>query len=84
MPIPDYKDSDTCARCGLPRITRELEEHGLGLLCDDCRTGRCIHLCMQKDGTVIRLCDDCYWGREFTNPNPPTPSRKPASGSEAV
>lgn len=34
--------SDTCARCGLRRATRELEAKGIN----------------------IRLCDDCYWGRE--------------------
>lgn len=34
--------TDTCARCGLRRATRELETRGIRL----------------------RLCDDCYWGRE--------------------
>ena len=79
MPIPDYTSTDTCSRCGLPRVTRELEEQGMALLCDDCRTGRCIHLCIEKEGTVVRLCDDCYWGREFANPTPPAPVRKPAA-----
>lgn len=34
--------SDTCARCGLKRLTRSLEDQGI----------------------AIRLCDDCYWGKE--------------------
>jgi hypothetical protein len=34
--------TDTCARCGLRRATRQLESRGV----------------------QIRLCDDCYWGRE--------------------
>lgn len=35
--------TDTCARCGLKRVTRSLEEQGI----------------------AIRLCDDCYWGKEL-------------------
>lgn len=35
--------TDTCARCGLRRTTRELEVRGVS----------------------IRLCDDCYWGKEL-------------------
>ena len=39
--------ADTCARCGLKRVTSALEEKGL----------------------FVRLCDDCYWGKE--SPAPP-------------
>jgi len=47
--------TDTCARCGLRRATRELEAKGV----------------------LIRLCDDCYWGKEPTadNRSPQTPPR---------
>ncbi len=38
----DVRPTDTCARCGLRRATREWEARGVR----------------------IRLCDDCYWGRE--------------------
>lgn len=38
----DIHETDTCARCGLRRATKALEERGV----------------------QIRLCDDCYWGRE--------------------
>lgn len=38
----DIEPTDTCARCGLRRATREFEAKGVS----------------------IRLCDDCYWGRE--------------------
>jgi len=48
MPVPDYKPTDTCARCGLQRRTRELEQEGI----------------------TLRLCDDCYWGREFAQGEP--------------
>ncbi len=42
---------ESCARCGLRRTTRALEEKGI----------------------FVRLCDDCYWGKE-----------SPASQSEPV
>lgn len=46
--------TDTCARCGLRRATRELEARGV----------------------FIRLCDDCYWGKEPANDrSPQTPPR---------
>lgn len=38
--------ADTCARCGLRRATRALEEKGI----------------------AVRLCDDCYWGKEDLAP----------------
>lgn len=81
MPVPDYKPIDTCARCGLPRVTRELEEQGIMMLCDDCHKGRCIHLCIERQGEIVRLCDDCYWGHEFATSNPPTPVRKPETSA---
>lgn len=81
MPVPDYRPIDTCARCGLPRVTRELEEQGIIMLCDDCQKGRCIHLCIEKQGTIVRLCDDCYWGREFASAEPAVPVRKSGNGA---
>lgn len=48
MPQPGVIElTDTCARCGLRRVTRALEEQG----------------------NSVRLCDDCYWGKE--SPAPP-------------
>lgn len=41
-PDRESQPTDTCARCGLRRATKALEERGV----------------------QIRLCDDCYWGRE--------------------
>lgn len=41
-PMAEFTATDTCARCGLRRLTQTLEEKGI----------------------MIRLCDDCYWGRE--------------------
>lgn len=36
----DVKPTDTCARCGLRRATRALEERGIQIrLCDDCYWG---------------------------------------------
>ncbi len=37
-----FEPTDTCARCGLRRATRDLEAKGV----------------------FIRLCDDCFWGKE--------------------
>ncbi len=62
MPIPDFKPTDPCARCGLRRATRALEEKGIAL----------------------RLCDDCYWGREDvveSQGQPAAPARNPAAPS---
>lgn len=38
--------AESCARCGLKRATRALEEKGI----------------------FVRLCDDCYWGKESLAP----------------
>lgn len=36
----DIKPNDTCIRCGLRRVTRELEQQGITIrLCDDCYWG---------------------------------------------
>jgi hypothetical protein len=61
MPVPDYKPTDTCARCGLQRRTRELEEQGI----------------------TLRLCDDCYWGREFAEPTPEQQTKNGKNASAA-
>jgi hypothetical protein len=54
MPQPSVIElTDTCARCGLRRVTRVLEERGI----------------------TIRLCEDCYWGREDLRPAPEKPAR---------
>ncbi|HEU5171651.1 MAG TPA: hypothetical protein VFU46_13975 [Gemmatimonadales bacterium] len=37
----DIKPNDTCTRCGLRKVTLELQERGV----------------------ILRLCDDCYWGK---------------------
>lgn len=38
----DIKPNDTCTRCGLRKVTAELQERGV----------------------ILRLCDDCYWGKD--------------------
>ncbi len=43
MPNVDrpFEPSDTCARCGLRRATKKLEEKGMAIrLCDDCFWGQ--------------------------------------------
>jgi hypothetical protein len=25
---------------------------------------------LEQEGIILRLCDDCYWGREFAEPAP--------------
>jgi hypothetical protein len=45
-PMVEFTTTDTCARCGLKRLTKSLEEKG----------------------TPIRLCDNCFWGQETTEP----------------
>jgi hypothetical protein len=45
--MQEIQPTDTCARCGLRRATRETEEKGKRIrLCDDCYWG-------QEPGTVV-------------------------------
>lgn len=40
-PMAEFTTTDTCARCGLKRLTKTLEEKGTAIrLCDDCFWGQ--------------------------------------------